>query len=412
MKLFEILDNIQSPPLVKEILIHWMLHDEEKLFTSILHTAFDIDEHSFIEILGAFNSSKYHESDRAVIDAVLKSSLNPSVLTLFSYVCSDASNPLNSYLNKNGISTDRLSREIKKLAGGNQTNACLFGLAGDKLDEPVLQKQKGLASGVTDLISKSIKNEYDDIIDRPELELKILLVLARAEKSNVLLVGDTRSGKTSMVKLLARKIDRDEIPWLNGKKILQFELSKMLKNTIYRGQFEARIHDFFDSLDKDSIVFIDEIHTVTGNGFMPNNAANILKPYLDSPELTVIGATTTPEFKKYIEGDIAFKSRFEVIEIPPLSRSEISIVIETKRKKYENTYKIEIPHDILGPLIAMTEHFCSDKSFAESAINILQSACLLCQKKTQASLSAIHLVYAISLYTGKSKEEIFMFYYK
>lgn len=163
-------------------------------------------------------------------------------------------------------------------------------------------------------------------------------------------------GKTSLVEYLACKINQKDVPPnLSNKQVLQLQINKLLSNTKYRGEFEARMSDILEiGINSNYIFFIDEIHIIlrAGNSEGGISAANLLKPYLLNPNLMFIGATTIEEYNE-IAKDKALCRRFHSIY---LSDFDIDTMLSTSRKlaaPLEKYHDIKLTDDIIHQIINM-----------------------------------------------------------
>lgn len=205
---------------------------------------------------------------------------------------------------------------------------------------------------------------------------RICEILGRKIKNNVLLIGDPGVGKTAVVEGLVQLIGRNEAPpFLRSKQIYSVDLASMIAGTKYRGQFEQRIKALIKECKElnNIILFIDEMHTIVGAGSAEGamDAANILKPALARSELTVIGATTFPEYKKNIEKDVALVRRFENVMVEEPSPEECYKILKGVKKSYEEFHGVVYPNDVLKKIISLCEDYLPSRRFPDKALDIL-----------------------------------------
>ena len=163
-----------------------------------------------------------------------------------------------------------------------------------------------------------------------------------------LIIGPPGVGKTALVKGLVYKIQKGEVPeMLKDKKIGQVDVTDLVSNTRYVGDFESKMQNFINFAKKeDAVFFIDEFHTIIGSGQGSKSnldGANILKPYLSSGQIKIIGATTEEEYEKIIKTDGAFNRRFDIIRLGEPDDKTLCEIIDSHIKKYENNYKVDFP---------------------------------------------------------------------
>ena len=161
-------------------------------------------------------------------------------------------------------------------------------------------------------------------------------ILSRRQKNNPALIGEPGVGKTAVAEGLARRMVAGDVPdELRSKRLLSLDLSSMVAGTKYRGEFEERVKNILAEVRRVGgiILFIDELHTIVGAGSAEGaiDAANIIKPALGRGELQVIGATTTDEYRKYIEKDAALERRFQPVLVPEPDQLSLIHISEPTR---------------------------------------------------------------------------------
>src|SRR5690606_32400194 len=104
---------------------------------------------------------------------------------------------------------------------------------------------------------------------------KMLQIMGRKTKPNVVLVGDSGTGKTAILDGLALRIAKGEVPkQLLNYSIFGLDVGNLVAGTKYRGDFEERVKSIVEALENipNSILFIDEIHGVKGSGGSNDNS--------------------------------------------------------------------------------------------------------------------------------------------
>ena len=224
----------------------------------------------------------------------------------------------------------------------------------------------------------------DEIADKIYLRDKeitnIMEVLLRKNKNNPLLIGHAGVGKTALVKELARRIKVGDVPVeLKNKKIISVQVSTLISGTKYRGEFEARVNDLIKECikNKNIILFIDEIHTImkTGSSEGAIDAGNILKPYLCSGEIKIIGATTISEYNEYIKKDQALLRRFTPIMVNEPSLKDMEFILNKVKKSYEEYYKLKINKNIVNYIICNTDKYMPNLYNPDKSIEVLDTVC-------------------------------------
>ena len=231
-----------------------------------------------------------------------------------------------------------------------------------------------------DLTKKAITEGFDPVVGRDEEIKMVLEVLCRRKKNNPVLIGPSGVGKTAIVEEISKLIATGDVPiQLKNKRIRSLNMSSAVAGTKYRGEFEDRINKILKELeDNDNIIlFIDEIHTLVGAGGAEGaiDASNIFKPALARNKIRCIGATTTDEFKKFIEKDKALERRFQKIFIEEPDDLNTKKILLKLSSVYSNFHKINIKDEVIDYIIEMSNKYIHNRYQPDKSIDILDEAC-------------------------------------
>jgi ATP-dependent Clp protease ATP-binding subunit ClpC len=240
-------------------------------------------------------------------------------------------------------------------------------------------KTPGLLEFTRDLTVEAAEGRLDPLVGRDAEMQRIIEILCRRTKNNPVLIGESGVGKTAIVEGLAQRIVDKNVPsFLENKRILSLDLSLVVAGTKYRGQFEERLKKIMIELKEsgESIVFIDELHTLVGAGSAEGtlDAANILKPSLSRGDIQCIGATTPGEFRKTIEKDRALERRFQSVKIEPATEAEALEVIEGIVERYEVFHQLRYSKDALTAAVQQSNRYIPDRFLPDKAIDVLDEA--------------------------------------
>lgn len=205
-------------------------------------------------------------------------------------------------------------------------------------------------------------------------------ILLRKIKNNPLLIGEAGVGKSAIVYELARRIKEGRVPTsLLNYKIISIDMSSLLSNTKYRGEFETKINNIINEIKGNGniILFIDEIHTIikSGGGESSVDAANILKPYLASDEIKIIGATTINEYEHSIAKDKALSRRFMCVNIDEPSDEETKNILLGVKSLYEDHHKIKITSQNIDDIIYYSSRYITNNHNPDKSLDVLDYVC-------------------------------------
>ncbi len=261
--------------------------------------------------------------------------------------------------------------------------------------EKKLNKRKvSLDTYGTDLTALAKLGKLDPVIGRDIQQERIVTILSRRTKNNPVLIGEPGVGKTAIVEGLAQRIVREDVPdYLLDKRLIQIDLAGMIAGTKYRGEFEDRLKKVITELQqqKNIIVFIDELHLLVGAGAAEGSidAANILKPALARGEIRLIGATTSDEYRKYIEKDSALERRLQVIVVPEPNLKESVMILKGLRQAYEKHHGVSMSDQLIEDTVYMADRYVSERFMPDKAIDIIDEAAALVRVRSGQKPSKI-----------------------
>ena len=233
----------------------------------------------------------------------------------------------------------------------------------------------------TDLTERAMMGNLDPVIGRDTETERLIQTLTRRTKNNPVLVGEPGVGKTAVVEGLAQRIVNGNVPVeLQGKRLVELDIAGMLAGTRFRGDFEERLKNVVSQViaDGNIILFIDEIHNLVGAGATSDgamDAAEILKPALARGQLRIIGATTTSEYRKYIEKDPALERRFQPVNVAEPSAEVAVQILRGVKDKYEKHHGVIITDEAIKTAVQLSVRYITDRSLPDKAFDVLDEAC-------------------------------------
>ncbi len=273
-----------------------------------------------------------------------------------------------------GVNTDRLGREFiseEPRRAAFEPPAAVSRRKTTKLD------QYG-----KDLTRLAAEGKIDPVLCRDREISEAIQVLLRRRKNNPCFIGESGVGKTAVAEGVALRIAEGNVPEeLKEKRLYSLDMTALLAGAKYRGDFEERVKGVLEDISgsHDIILFIDELHGIVGAGAAEGaiDAANILKPVLARGEIRVIGATTSDEYRRYIEKDSALERRFQPITIEEPSETAALQILEGLRLKYEAYHNVKITDEALKAAVRLSVRYLEGRRLPDKAIDLMDEACAL-----------------------------------
>ncbi len=287
-------------------------------------------------------------------------------------------------LAKLGVELERARREVMALQDNDtQTRGGTASSAkGSPVGSPAAAgaKTQTLDEFGRDLTELARDGKLDPVVGRQQEIERVMQILTRRTKNNPCLIGEPGVGKTAIAEGLALRIVSGDIPdLLKDKRLVALDLAGLVAGTKYRGEFEERMKKVMDEVRRAEgqvILFIDELHTLVGAGAAEGaiDASNIMKPALARGELQCIGATTSDEFRKYIEKDAALERRFQSVKVREPNEEEAIDILKGLRERYEAHHDVEITDDAITAAVQLSQRYISDRTLPDKAIDLVDEA--------------------------------------
>jgi ATP-dependent Clp protease ATP-binding subunit ClpC len=322
------------------------------------------DVKNFLLLFSSLNvKSNVEPSLSVLLKRFLKIKNDPTLEDFINFLENNNSffDVLRVYFSKNNIK-DLLFKESKR----------------ESLD--IKEKDKDKLEAIPEFLEKHGRNltklakegKLNKIIGREEELQRLIQILLKKTKNNPILIGEPGVGKTAIVEGLAYKIANNEIKELQNKQIIELTVSSILAGTSLRGELEKKLEDLIKQLENNDniILFIDEIHTI----MLDNTISNVLKPALARGQLTIIGATTTEEYYKYIEKDPALERRFQPILINEPNLEQTLQILENIIPSFEQHHNVKYNKEMLFNLIKLSQRYIPNRNLPDKVIDLIDEA--------------------------------------
>lgn len=303
---------------------------------------------------------------------------------------------------------------LKSMAFNNGANGMPFGNADGMMSSSGISGNSGslpaqLADLGVDVTQKARENKLDPVIGREHEVERIIEILCRKTKNNPVLIGEPGVGKSAIIDGLARAIVDGKVPrQLQNHIIFSLNIGSLMAGTKYRGQLEEKLKTAIDLIISSGniIVFIDELHTLMQAGSKDGEVtpADILKPYLARGEMQTIGATTTDEYRKYIEADKAMERRFQPVTVEPPTVEQTVEILKGLRKNYENYHKVKLSDEAIEAAAKLSDKYISDRFLPDKAIDLIDEA-MSCAKVSASTTENVSELTAELAETKKKMNE-------
>src|SRR5215204_520684 len=311
---------------------------------------------------------------QAVMHAAVSSAKQVDTGSLLVFLLQEDDSHAAYFLRAQGIERLLLLRVISH---GSKTESEPIPAGGERGTGPNADPLKAFA---TDLVARAAQGQIDPLIGRAlEIE-RMIQVLCRRRKNNPLLVGEPGVGKTALAEGLALRIQQGNVPdVLKTAKVYALDLGALIAGTRYRGDFEERVKQVLDRLEREdnAILFIDEIHSLVGAGAASGgamDAGNLLKPALAGGQLRCIGSTTFNDVKQSFDRDRALSRRFQKIDVLEPSEAETLEILKGLRLHYEAHHGVQFTDEALEAAVSLSARHLKDLHLPDKAIDVLDEA--------------------------------------
>lgn len=358
-----------------------------------------------IDIVPKKTASLERVFNRALTQVLFSGRAHIQTIDIFMSLCSETNSHAAYFLNKYGIDKLKLVDFFNKTYTQEAHRASRQG--GKSSPDSILQEY------CDNLNIKAADGKIDPVIGR-DLELaEITEVLAKRNKSNILMVGDPGVGKTAIAEGLALNIMNDAVPdYLKEFVVYNLDIGSLLAGSKYRGEFEEKLKDVITALSKKgkTILFIDEAHQMRGAGSGAGSSvdfANMIKPALSKGNIKVIASTTWEEYTQSFEKDRALMRRFYRMTVEEPTSDTAKEILRGLRTAFETFHGVSISDEAIDSAVDLSVRYQTDKRLPDKAIDLIDSACAKQKiKNADVTIARSHIVDEISKHTKIPAEQL------
>lgn len=244
------------------------------------------------------------------------------------------------------------------------------------------------------LTKKASLNELDPLICRENEILRLEHILCRKKKNNPIIVGEAGVGKTSLIEGLAQRInDKKSHESLWDFTVLALNITSLISGAKFRGEFEKRLEHILKIASTQKVIlFIDEIHNIIGAGSQngtTGDIANIIKPYLTTGKISVVGATTSAEYRRVFDRDTALSRRFNKVDIYPLNEKDTLDVLKIMKTKFEDWHKVQYEENAIEQIVKLSSRYITNREFPDKAIDIMDEVGVKVKLRSQEKIVTV-----------------------
>jgi len=295
-------------------------------------------------------------------------------------IVSDRSTATARALEMYGVTPQAITAELGRYSLGEEAGAATAMHLLDYGEENAPRREHAMLNKFGQNLTRMAREgRIDPVVGRNAEIERVVQILSRRKKNNPILIGEAGVGKSAIVEGLALRIAAGDVPCtIAGRELYSLDVSSLVAGTKFRGEFEERMQQLMDELRRsnDTIIFIDEIHTIVGAGSTQGSldTANILKPALARGDLQTIGATTLDEYRENIERDPALERRFQKVMVEPTTAEETMLILRNIAPNYERHHCVRYTEEALQACVALTGRYITDRYFPDKAIDVLDEA--------------------------------------
>jgi ATP-dependent Clp protease ATP-binding subunit ClpC len=226
-----------------------------------------------------------------------------------------------------------------------------------------------------DLI-ESVKKSGEIVVGRVAEVNRLLAILERRTKSHPLLVGEPGVGKHAVVRALAARIAKGEVPAsLAGARLFAVDIGSLIAGARLRGEIEERVRRLLaEHAERGSVLVFRAVDQLFAQGPTGGVLGDLLRAALASGDPRLLGTTTPDGLKRIQERDPIVLHSFTVLPISEPNEVEAIEIVRGSAPQYATHHAVDIPHGAIVASVRLAKRYVEDRFLPDSALDLLDEA--------------------------------------
>ena len=213
-----------------------------------------------------------------------------------------------------------------------------------------------------------------EIIDMENDLRSLVEILARKDRANALIVGDTGVGKTSLIRKLTDNLTKGELPAsISTIQPYELDLIALSQGVSYKGEMEDRFKSVIDELSDISqpILVIENFYRLGETSSPLNAILPSIKKILSNNTIQFICTSSIDGYTKNLEKDRELTAYFEKISLEAPTEEEAIGILDSKKTIYEQYHNITLDGDVIPEIVRLAKRYMPERNLPASAIDLL-----------------------------------------
>jgi ATP-dependent Clp protease ATP-binding subunit ClpB len=228
-----------------------------------------------------------------------------------------------------------------------------------------------------DLTRLASQGRHDPLVGRDGELRRVLQVLARRRENSPLLVGEPGIGRTAIVRGLAARMAKGDVPaMLAGKRLVQLDRATLVAGARLRGELEQRMGAVLDAVRDaggEVLLFLPDLGELVEDRAVVG-AADLLAAALARGELRAMAVATPDALSRVSEGGSGLARRFVPIPVEPLNEDGAVAVLRGVVGRFEIDHGVRIGDPALVSAVQLARRYVPGVQLPKSAIDLIDEA--------------------------------------